>query len=80
MEEGRGHLLHPAHLSNVPHVQAVVVVHTAEPATDRVVLEGDDVCVTSVCLGVEEMAAEREETKEHFVTRTDAIRDRKFYK
>lgn len=92
VEEGRGHLLDPVRLSNVPHIQAVVAVHGAEPAADGVILKGDDVCKASIRSGVGKMAVgekirremrktDRKTTsiKESFRARIDAARHRMFY-
>lgn len=31
------HLAYPVEVPDIPHIQAVVVIHTAQPMTDRVI-------------------------------------------
>lgn len=52
------------HVSHVPHIQAVVVVQTAEPAVGGVVGEADDIWVMGVCFGGTNVAAERERERD----------------
>lgn len=49
------HLPHPLHISHVPHIQAVVIIYTAEPAADGVIGNGNGVWVTGIHCGVEQM-------------------------
>lgn len=55
MKEGRVHLPHPVHISHIPHIQTVVIIHTAEPAADGVIGNGSGVWVTGIRRGVEQM-------------------------
>lgn len=52
MVKGRVHLPDPVQLSDIPHIQAVVIVHTAEPAAHGIVGDCNDVWVSVFCFGV----------------------------
>lgn len=56
VEEGRMHLDDGVHLPHIPHIHTVVIIHTAEPAADRVVGNGDGVRVANVLVGRKQVA------------------------
>lgn len=60
MAEGRVHLPHPINISYVPHVQAVVIINTAEPVADRVIGHSNGIRVTSVHRGGKKVADGKE--------------------
>lgn len=55
------HLDGGVQLSHVPHVHTVVIIHTAEPAADRVVGNGDGVWVAGVLVERKQVADGRGE-------------------
>ena len=71
VEEGRVDLSHPEKVPHVPHIQTVVVVHTAQPMADGVIGHRHSVRVAGVRLVGEQVADEKDSKKNCMLKRED---------
>lgn len=60
VEESGVHLDSSVHFSHIPNIHTVVIIHTAEPAADRIVANSDGIRVAGVLVGRKQVADGRE--------------------